>query len=288
MPDRSPAAPPAPPPSTRRRTSTARRAIGRRGSIAWGPFVILTLTVACGGGTASPPASASATASASAVTSAPPPASSSTVPDPDAGAALEAFRSFAQTSQSFHLTGDLLMSVGDVTLQAAITSDVSEGNEQGTIDLRGPGVSVRLSIVLLDGTVYLRLANRPWEAVAGGAGFSNPLAGLHVEGLQPIDIVNVGGVKTQHLRAEDPEGLNGQTLSGNTLTDLTIQRSSLDVYVTPDGVPLTAIVEFSGRGSFNGTEGPVTARIRYDFSNFGQDVEIVAPIVASPSPSLSP
>jgi hypothetical protein len=54
------------------------------------------------------------------------------------------------------------------------------------------------------------------------------------------------------------------------------------VYVTNDGVPLTAIVEFAGTGTFSGVQGPVTAKIRYDFSNFGQDVPIVAPAVASP------
>jgi hypothetical protein len=176
----------------------------------------------------------------------------------------------------------MLMSVGNVTLQAAIVSDASHGDEKGTIDLRGPGVSIRMSIVLLDGTVYLRLANRDWQTVPAGDAYSNPLRGLAVDGLEPIDIVDVGGVKTHHLRVENPEGLDGQTLSGNALTELTVSSSSLDVYVTNDGVPLTAIVEFAGTGTFSGVKGPVTAKIRYDFSNFGQDVLIVAPPVASP------
>lgn len=234
------------------------------------------------GGPAPAAATASPTAYATATPSVAPDPSTSAGPNADAGAALDAFRAFVQTEQSLHIAGDMLMSVGDVTLQAAIVSDASHGDEKGTIDLRGPGVSIRLSIILLDGTVYLRVANRDWQTVPAGAAFSNPLGGLAVEGLEPIDIVDVSGVKTHHFRVENPEGLDGQTLSGNALSELTVSSSSFDVYVTNDGVPLTAILEFAGTGSFGGQQGPVTAKIRYDFSNFGQDVPIVAPPVASP------
>jgi hypothetical protein len=247
--------------------------------------MLMGMVGACGG-TSPAVATPEPTPSATATTtpSAPPPSSASSAgANPDAAAALDAFRAFVQTEQAFHMAGDMLMKVSDLTLQAAIVSDVAKGDEQGTIDLRGPGVSVRLSIILVDGTVYLRLANRDWQKLPAGSGaFSNPLGGLAVEGLKPIDIVDVGGVKTQHLRVENPEGLNGQTLSGNTLNDLTVKSSSLDVYVTKDGVPLTAIVEFSGTGTFGGNSGPVSARIRYDFSKFGQEVTIVAPPVAAP------
>ena len=248
-------------------------------------FVVVTVLLACGG--PAPAASPAGSASPVALPTASPaarPSAASAGPDPDAGAALDAFRAFVQTEQSFHLVGDMLMTVGDVTLQAAITSDASEGDEQGTIDLRGPGVSIHLGVVLVDGTVYLQVARRPWQTVPVEAGFSNPLAGLQVEGLEPVDRVNVGGVLTHHLRVEDPENLNGQTLSGNTLTELTVTSSSLDVYVTDDGVPLTALAEFTGTGTFAGERGPVTVKIRYDFSKFGEPIEIVAPVVGSPAP----
>jgi hypothetical protein len=244
--------------------------------------VAVALLVACSGpGPAAPDGSPSAAALQTTSPSARP-STSSAGPDPDAGAAVDAFRAFVQTDQSFHLVGDMLMTVGDVTLQAAIASDVSDGDEQGTIDVRGPGISIRLSVVLVDGTAYLRVANRAWQTVPGATGFSNPLGGLQVEGLAPVDNVNVAGVRTHHLRVENPEGFNGQTLSGNTLTDLTIASSSIDIYITDDGVPLTAIGEFAGTGTFGGERGPVTAKLRYDFSKFGAKVDIVAPIAASP------
>jgi hypothetical protein len=246
----------------------------------------VALFVGCGG--QAPAAGGTPSAIAPSSPSAAPVSPLASGPDPDAGAAVDAFRAFVQTEQSFHLAGDMLMTVSNLTLQAAITSDVSKGDEQGTIDVRGPGVSIRLSLVLVDGTVYLRIANRAWQTVPTRAGFSNPLAGLHVEGLAPVDIVKVNGVRAHHLRAENPEGINAKTLSGNTLTDLTISSSSMDVYITDDGVPLTAILEFAGNAAFGGETGRVTARIRYDFSKFGQDIRIVAPVVPSPSASSSP
>jgi hypothetical protein len=105
---------------------------------------------------------------------------------------------------------------------------------------------------------------------------------MAVDGLVPVEIVNVDGVSAHHLRVDNPENINGQTLSGNTVTDLQITSSSLDVYITKDGVPLAAIVEFAGSGLLGGERGSVTARLRYDFSRFGQSVEIVPPLAASP------
>jgi hypothetical protein len=268
--------------------ATARIAAPRTRGFA---LVLLAAGVASACGTSASPRASAVASDPSSVpvpsisTASAGPSSQGVNPDPDAGAAVDAFRAFVQTEQSFHLAGDMLMTVGDLTLQAAIVSDVQHGDEQGTIDLRGPGVSVRVSVVLLDGTAYMGLARREWQTIPAQGAFSNPLAGLDVEGLEPIDIVNVGGVETHHLRVEDPDALNGQTLSGNTLTDLTIDSSSLDVYITDDGVPLAAIAEFAGTGSFGGEVGPVTARIRYDLSNFGQELEIVAPSVA---PSAGP
>lgn len=240
--------------------------------------VVLALLVGCGGSPPAGTAGSPSTAAQPTGSSTAKPSTASTGPDPDAGAAVDAFKAFIQTDQSFHLAGDMLMTVGDLTLQAAIVSDVSNGDEQGTIDLRGPGVSIRLSIVLVDRTAYLRVANRDWQVIPGEIGFSNPLAGLHVEGMAPVDIVKVNGITTHHLHVDDPEGFNGQTLSGNTLTDLKVASSSLDVYITEDGVPLTAIAEFAGSGTFGGKEGKVIAKIRYDFSKFGQEIKIVAPI----------
>ena len=63
-----------------------------------------------------------------------------------------------------------------------------------------------------------------------------------------------------------------------------LDTATFDVYVTDDGVPLTAIYAFAGTGAFAGVPAPITAKIRYDFTKFGQDVSIVPPPGVSPPP----
>lgn len=205
-------------------------------------------------------------------------ASSSVDPDVDALAALDAFRAFIETDQTFHMTADMQLTINKVLVDMDVAEDVSGGNEKGSIDIRGAGVSIHMEVVVLDGKAYLKLANRKWEKVDVDTSSSNPLGDLRVDGLQPVDIVNVGGVPAHHFRVDDPTALDSNTITGNALTDLKLTSSSFDVYLTRDGVPLTAKLAFAGTGTFQGKASSVEANIRYDFSRFGVPVKIVAPI----------
>ena len=199
-------------------------------------------------------------------------------PDVDALAALDAFRAFIQTDQTFHMTADMQLTIDGEMLDMDVAEDVSGGNEKGRIDIRGAGVSIHMEVVVVDGKAYLKLANRAWEQVDVDTSSSNPLGDLRVDGLQPIDIVNVGGVPAHHFRVEDPGALDPDTITGNALTALKLTSASFDVYVNDDGVPLTAKLAFSGTGTFQGKTASVEAKVRYDFSNFGVPVDIVAPV----------
>ena len=199
-------------------------------------------------------------------------------PDVDALAALDAFRAFIQTDQTFHMTADMQLTISGEKIDMDVAEDVSGGNEKGRIDIRGAGVSIHMEVVVADGKAYLKLANRTWEKVDVDTSSSNPLGDLRVDGLQPIDTVNVGGVPAHHFRVDDPAAIDPDTITGNALTALTLKSASFDVYVNDDGVPLTAKLAFSGTGTFQGKSAPVEAKIRYDFSRFGVPVEIVAPI----------
>jgi hypothetical protein len=195
----------------------------------------------------------------------------------DARAALDAFRAFVETDQSFHLTGDMKMTIAGVVVDMDVVDDVSGGNERGTIDVRGPRVSVHLAVTIADGTAYLKIANRPWQKIGKATNSSNPLAGLRIDGLKAVDMVNVGGVLTHHFRVDDPAALNKDAITGYALTQLKISSTAFDLYIDDDGVPLTAILEFSGSGTFQGKASPIEATIRYDFSRFGVPVEIKPP-----------
>ena len=199
-------------------------------------------------------------------------------PDVDALAALDAFRAFIQTDQTFHMTADMQLTIAGEMRDMDVAEDISGGNERGRIDIRGAGVSIHMEVVVAGGKAYLKLANRKWEQVDVDTSSSNPLGDLRVDGLQPIDTVNVGGVPAHHFRVDDPAAIDPDTITGNALTALKLTSSSFDVYVNDDGVPLTAKLAFSGTGTFQGKSAPVEAKIRYDFSRFGVPVEIVAPI----------
>lgn len=243
--------------------------------------VAIVATAACGAAAEAPSTVATSSPTASPSTPLPSPSatrSASVNPATEARAALDAFRAFIETEQSFHMTADMKLTIAGKVLDMDVAEDVSGGDEKGTIDVRGPRVSVHMEVVIVGGKAYLKLANRKWQEVDVDTSSSNPLGDLQIEGLEPIDIVNVGGVPAHHFRVDDPAALDPDTITGNALTGLKLSSASFDLYVNDDGVPLTAILAFSGTGTFQGKASPIEATIRYDFSRFGVPVKIVAPI----------
>jgi hypothetical protein len=267
---------------------------------AWSGAAILGLAfgltaIACGGAVVPPP-------SASVGVASPTPAAASSEPsadaspggtggtgsgsgaDPDAGAALDAFRAFIQTDQSFHLQADMQITVAGETIDMDMAADVAGGDERGELIIRSGDASVAMELILLDGVAYAQLANRPWQVVPAEAGSSNPLLGLDVEGLEPMGTVRVGGTPTHHFRVDDPSAVDTSLIAGNSITEVEFDTLTFDVYVTDDGAPLAAVMEFAGSGTVEGARHQLNARIRYDFSKFGEPVTITKPtILASPS-----
>lgn len=244
------------------------------------PLAVVAVTLAaCAQATptATSLASSPSLAATPAVSASPTSASSSGA-DPDAGAALEAFRAFVQTDQTFHMRADILLTVGSQTLDMDVASDVAGADETGTIDIRGAGASIHMDLIILDGTAYARVAKGEWQTIPADTSSANPLLGLDVEGLEPVGVVNVAGQLAHHLRTDDVATIDTGTITGSTLTELTLDTVAFDVYVNDDGVPLTAVMEFAGNGTLNGKSQKVKATIRYDFSEFGKAVEIEAPI----------
>ncbi len=257
-------------PSSPRRPRPARAVLLLVALVAIGSLAV----GACGPAAVGPSAVATTTPQPSPAVTAP---ASSSTQDVDAVAALDAFRAFIETDQSFHLIADMQLTIDGQLVDMDVAEDISGGSEKGMIDIRGPRLSVHMEVVIHGGKAYLKLANRAWQQVDVDTSSSNPLGDLRVEGLQPIDTVNVGGVPAHHFRADDPAALDADTITGNALTDLKLTSASFDLYVDDDGVPLTAKLAFSGTGTFQGKASSVDAKIRYDFSRFGVPVDIVAP-----------
>ncbi len=250
-----------------------------------GLLIVLVVAVGCGGtppptpaGISGSPAPTASGVAAPSASGSPPAAAASNEPDPDAGAALEAFRAFIQTEQTFHMAADMQLTVGGDSLDMDVAADVAGADERGDIIIRATDVSVHMEIVVLDGVAWARIANRDWEVVPVDTTSSNPLLDLDADGLEPVGIVNVGGTRTHHFRVDDPAAIDTSVIASTTISDVTIDSLSFDVYVTDDGAPLAAIMVFAGSGLTEGIRQPIQARIRYVFSRFGEPVGIEAPV----------
>lgn len=243
-----------------------------------GLFVVLL--AACGGSQAPAAPAASATPSASLGTpsTASPSAAVSPSDDPDAGAALDAFKAFVQTQQSFHVQGDVRLQVGSQTLHMDIQNDIGDGDEHANLSITSGGAGIRMEIILLDGKGYAKIARRDWEEIPFEVGSTNPLAALAIDGLEPAGRANVAGQIAHVFRTDDPGVIQTSAIVGPTVTELSLDTASFVVYVTDDGVPLIATMNLAGSGTFEGATESVEAEVRYDFSRFGEPVVIEAPI----------
>ena len=148
----------------------------------------------------------------------------------------------------------------------------------GTIDVRGAGTSVHMDIVVVDGSAYGRIAQRDWIVLPADTSSSNPLLALDVEGLEAVGIVNAAGQLAHHFRTDDVSMIDTGTITGTSITELRLDTVGFDVYVTDDGVPITAVMEFAGEGTVEGASQTIEATVRYDFSKFGEPVVIEPPI----------
>jgi hypothetical protein len=241
--------------------------------------LLVGVVAGCGGSGAPPAATLSPSPSASSVApSAVPSAEASPSADADAGAALDAFKAFVQTEQSFHAQGDLRLTIGSRTVHVDARSDIAEGDEHAHLSVTTGGAGIRMEIILLDGKAWGKIAQREWQEIPVEGTATNPLASLAIDGLEPAGRANVGGQLAHRFRTEDPDVFATSGVAGTSLSELTIDAGSFEVYVTDDGAPLTAIMTFSGSGTFEGARQDVDAELRYDFSKFGEPVVIEAPI----------
>ena len=159
-----------------------------------------------------------------------------------------------------------------------VNADVAGGDEKGTIDVRGAGTSVHMDIVVVDGSAYGRIAQRDWIVLPADTSSSNPLLALDVEGLEAVGIVNAAGQLAHHFRTDDVSMIDTGTITGTSITELRLDTVGFDVYVTDDGVPITAVMEFAGEGTVEGASQTIEATVRYDFTKFGEPLVIEAPI----------
>ena len=232
------------------------------------------LGVACGGGPAPSTPGVAGPASASvAPTASPTPTPAPTLNSDDV---LEAFADFVASEDAFHVVAMARMEIAGQSLNLDMAVDVAGQDQQGTVDFVIANQSFRTEIVVVDGVQYARVGGGAWQVVPGEPVSNDPLGGLAPDGLRDLGISNLGGVRVHHFQTDDLTMISGAAVAPGA--EITISDALFDVYVTDDGRPLSATLVMDGEATIAGTTGPMSADIRYDFSRFGEPIEIVAPV----------
>jgi LppX_LprAFG lipoprotein len=246
------------------------------------------LVAACGGATGSPSATPTVTAAVDtpAPTEAPPseavvtPHSPSLEPPADAGdpfaEALVAALGSDPLAMHLEQVATATTPVGEI--EATLSGDFSGPDLDITMHITTPAGDVDTDMIVLGETAYIREGGGAWQS-APRATAEASLAGL----LQNMRLVS----DPQDLRYVGPETVDGRELHHLTASR-TIpyepaaggsgQYDVFDIWVEEDGTPVLAKTAFSAQ-DVSGIA--ITGTTNFEFSNFGEPVEIVAPAEAS-------
>jgi hypothetical protein len=247
-------------------------------------LVLAVLLAGCGG-SASPAGPGSSAVGSPGLRSASPSATSSSSgasasDEPsDAGDALANFREFVTSAEAFHVDGALSMRMANRSISMDMGLDIAGSDERGTLDLIGFGTHIKMQFVVAAGIPYVKVGSGEWmKGPETGPLPESPLKELNIDGLVDVGQSSVNGVPARHLQVSDPTALDiGGTLGG-AIKDVKVTGAKYDIYVRPDGTPITVLLDFDGTAAIESDSTTFKGQLRYDFSKFGEPVEIEAPI----------
>jgi hypothetical protein len=222
-----------------------------------------------------------------------PPAPSATVPALSAGptpvpapsgeaaAVIAAFvKEFAQKQPPFHLDmdGDLTILGGPqrATSSVSATGDIAGEDFDGDVDL--PGLDTA-HVRFVDGVAYARTDVSIWVSFPDFK---------QTQPLNPFSQLDAGDVAYVGQTRRDGRDLHqlsttkwvGGPLEGDGLSNLQLLSSRFDMFLTPQGLPIDAILDFSISGRYAGyaSQVQIDYHVEYRFSRIGKPVDIVAPL----------
>jgi len=252
------------------------------------PLLMLVATLAaCGGATSSAPPSevpASAPSATEPATDAPPSvappseaAATRQPPPADAGGpyAEALVAKLASDPLVLHLEQVASATTPAGEVEATLSADFSGNDLDLTMQLTTAGGGVDMDMVIVDETAYVRQReDADWTSVPRNVAEAE-IAGL-VQNMRlvsdPLDLAYVG-----------PEVVDGRELHHLTASRAipyapgaggTGQYDVFDIWIEEDGTPVLAKTAFSATDP-TGVE--VSGTTNFEFSNFGEPIEIVAP-----------
>jgi hypothetical protein len=251
--------------------------------------VLLAVTLTACGGTASSPAASEVPEPSTVVTPAParesppivaPPSEAAPTVEPppaDAGGPYAEALVAALAADPLHMHLEQVATattpVGQV--EAVLSGDFSGDDLDLTMQLTTAGEGVDMDMVVVGDTAYVRQSgDEDWTSVPRDVAEAE-VAGL-VQNMRivtdPLDLRYVGpedvaGRELHHLTAS--RAIPYAPAAGGSG-----QYDVFDIWIEEDGTPVIAKTAFSARDP---TGVAVTGTTNFEFSNFGEPIEIVAP-----------
>lgn len=192
---------------------------------------------------------------------------------------------FAAEKPPFHVVSDITATItsGNEESELLITSegDVSGEDFAGTVETDFGLGRIEIEVVIVDGVSYTRVGEGPWQANDEFQQTQplNPFEQLAPEDLEYVGSAMQGGEELHELRTETWIGgeIEAQNIPNS---DLELDSSVFQIFVTDAGVPVEARLEFVVVGTSAGQRARLAYVVDYAFSDVGEPVEIEAPPVS--------
>ena len=199
---------------------------------------------------------------------------------PEGIAATEGFVAFARNdSVPFHLVLTSQVEVLSRPVIVRLVLDISgTGDMAGQIATKAVDVTDTADLVIVDGRQFVRLAGQDWVELSGGAANANPLGEVPLDKVAWVGKETIGGKALHKLKIDDPSVVGASNTDTTDISDVHIDSGVMDFWVTDDGTPVTARFRIIGTAIARNQKTDLSIVGRYEFSDVGKAVTIVAPI----------
>ena len=209
----------------------------------------------------------------------PTPAPTPVVVTPEGNAAREGFVKFAGTDRiPFHLVLTSRVEVLSRPVTIRLVLDISgTGDMAGLLAAKAGDTTETAQVVIVDGREFVRLAGQEWAELSGDPTTANPLGEVPLDKVAWVGMDTIGGKALHHLQIDDPSVVGASNTDKTDITDLDVETGVMDFWVTDDGTPVTAKFLILGTAVARAQATALSIVGRYEFSDVGKAVTIVAP-----------
>ena len=198
---------------------------------------------------------------------------------PEGNAAREGFVAFAGNERiPFHLVLTSRVEVLAEPVTIRLVLDISgTGDMAGQIATKAVDVTDTADLVIVGGRQFVRLSGQEWVELSGDPANANPLGEVPLDKAVWVGLDTIDGQALHHLRIDDPSVVGASNTDTTGISDLHVETGVMDFWVTDGGTPVTARFRILGTAIARNQQTVLSVVGRYEFSDVGKAVTIVAP-----------